>query len=199
MLKGQNNIFPDWFLAKCFYQPWRYCNKKHGREQNKWATLPLCYALCNIPRGTSAARVLRVLGVGEFRAFPASACTYPFYIPLGQMNPKGLLMFIPLSPKGVYTPHKVGWTPWKPRGMNKGVCTPPFDCQGRHFLRVVVRLPCCKEIAFPSAPFHLLKNICHFPCWFYKELMTTEFCLFFQGSQPTKRKHLSNPISHYQS
>ena len=29
--------------------------------------------------------------------------TYPFYKPLGQMNPTGLLMFIPLSPKGEYT------------------------------------------------------------------------------------------------
>ena len=51
------------------------------------------------------------------------ACTYPFYIPLGQMNPKGLLMFIPLSPKGAHIPHKEGWKPRKPRGYDQGVCT----------------------------------------------------------------------------
>ena len=47
--------------------------------------------------------------------------TYPFYI-LGQMNPKGLLMFIPypLPKRGIYpyTPYKVGWNT-EPRGMNK--------------------------------------------------------------------------------
>ena len=53
------------------------------------------------------------------------ACTYPLYIPLGQMNPKGLLMFIPLSPKGVCTPYQVAWKPGKPRGKNKGYVLPP--------------------------------------------------------------------------
>ena len=56
------------------------------------------------------------------------ACTYPFYIPLGQMNPKGLRMFIPLSPKGIYTPYKVDWKPRKLRSMNKGYVLPPLDC-----------------------------------------------------------------------
>ena len=55
------------------------------------------------------------------------ACTYPFYMCLGQMNPKGLLMFIPLSPKGVYTPYKVGGKPRKPRGTNKGYVLPPSE------------------------------------------------------------------------
>ena len=55
--------------------------------------------------------------------FQQCQSTYPFYIPLGQMNPKGLLMFILLSPKGVYTPYKVGWKPWKPRKRHEqGVC-----------------------------------------------------------------------------
>ena len=42
----------------------------------------------------------------------------PFTYPLGQMNPKGLLMLIPLSPKGVYyiyITYKAGWKPGKPR------------------------------------------------------------------------------------
>ena len=38
----------------------------------------------------------------------------------GACTPKGLLMFITLSRKGVYTPFKVGWKPGKPRAMNKG-------------------------------------------------------------------------------
>ena len=37
------------------------------------------------------------------------------------------LMFIPLSPKAVYTPSEVGWKPWKPRGMNKGYALPPLE------------------------------------------------------------------------
>ena len=48
---------------------------------------------------------------------------------VGQMIPKGLLMFIPLSPKGVYiyiyTPYKVGWKPRKPRSMKKRQVLPP--------------------------------------------------------------------------
>ena len=41
--------------------------------------------------------------------------TNPLYIPLGRMNPKGLLMFIPLSQKG-YTPI-IRWV------GDQGVCT----------------------------------------------------------------------------
>ena len=54
------------------------------------------------------------------------ACTYPFYIPLAQQNPKGLLMFIPLSPTG-YIPlnYKVGWKPRKPRWY-EGVLPPDW-------------------------------------------------------------------------
>ena len=33
-------------------------------------------------------------------------------------------MFIPLSPKGVYTPREVGWKPGKPRRMQKGYVHP---------------------------------------------------------------------------
>ena len=50
-----------------------------------------------------------------------------FFRPLGQMNPKGLLIFIPLSPKEGYTPDKVVWTPRKPMGMNKGYVLPPLE------------------------------------------------------------------------
>ena len=52
---------------------------------------------------------------------------HPFYIPLGQMNPKGLLMFIP--PR-VYTPYKVDCKPGKPRGMNKGYVLLSFKSWG---------------------------------------------------------------------
>ena len=34
---------------------------------------------------------------------------------------------IPLSPKGVYTPHKVAWKPGKPGGMNKGCVLRPLE------------------------------------------------------------------------
>ena len=55
--------------------------------------------------------------------FSRGACTYPFYIPCGQMNPKGLLMFIPYpsSPMG-YVPliQRVGNQGSRGTGMNKG-------------------------------------------------------------------------------
>ena len=89
------------------------------------------------------------LGNEPFGQKSRGACTYPFYIPLGKMNPKGLLMFIPLSPKGVYTPYVVGWKPRKPRGMNKGYALPPLE-------KGVLR----KSIVAPMACLHRCSSSC---------------------------------------
>ena len=59
-------------------------------------------------------------------------CPVPRYIPLlplGLMNPKGL-MFIRLSLKEAYIPYKVCWKPWKIRGMNRGYVLPPLEVFG---------------------------------------------------------------------
>ena len=53
------------------------------------------------------------------------------------MNPKGLLMFIPLSCKRVDTPSKVGWKPRKPR-YEQGACTSTLRMVGA---RIAETLP----------------------------------------------------------